>query len=42
VYAFFKHEEQPESALNAVQAARMNGIEARPFVMPEKKAKKKV
>jgi uncharacterized protein YecE (DUF72 family) len=40
VYAFFKHEEQPESALNAVQVARMNGIEARPFVIPEKKAGK--
>ena len=42
VYAFFKHEEQPESALNAVQAARLNGIEAKPFVMPEKKTKKKL
>ena len=41
VYAFFKHEEQPESALNAVQVARIDGIEARPFVMPEKKARKK-
>jgi uncharacterized protein YecE (DUF72 family) len=38
VYAFFKHEEQPESALNAVTVARANGIEAKPFVMPEKKA----
>jgi len=40
VYAFFKHEEQPESALNAVTVARLNGIEEKPFVMPEKKAKK--
>lgn len=38
VYAFFKHEEAPESALNAVTVARMNGIEARPFAMPEKKS----
>ena len=41
VFAFFKHEEQPESALNAVTAARMNGIEEKPFVMPEKKARAK-
>ena len=39
VFAFFKHEEQPESALNAVKVARMNAIEAKPFVMPEKKTK---
>jgi uncharacterized protein YecE (DUF72 family) len=38
VYAFFKHEETPEGALNAVKAARWNGLEAKPFVMPEKKA----
>ncbi len=37
VYAFFKHEDEPEGALNAVTVARMNGIEAKPFVMPEKK-----
>lgn len=37
VYAFFKHEETPEGALNAVKAARWNGLEAKPFVMPEKK-----
>ncbi len=37
VYAFFKHEEQPESALNAVTVARKNGIEAKPFVLPEKR-----
>jgi uncharacterized protein YecE (DUF72 family) len=37
VYAFFKHEDEPEGALNAVTAARMNGIEEKPFVMPEKK-----
>ena len=41
VFAFFKHEEQPESALNAVTVARMNGIEEKPFVMPEKKARAK-
>jgi uncharacterized protein YecE (DUF72 family) len=41
VFAFFKHEEQPESALNAVTAARLNGIEEKPFVMPEKKARAK-
>ncbi|HET9180846.1 MAG TPA: DUF72 domain-containing protein [Candidatus Angelobacter sp.] len=38
VYAFFKHEEAPESALNAVTAARKNGIQAKPFAMPEKKS----
>ncbi|HLW54164.1 MAG TPA: DUF72 domain-containing protein [Candidatus Angelobacter sp.] len=37
VFAFFKHEEEPESALNAVSVARMCGIEQKPFVMPEKK-----
>ena len=37
VYAFFKHEDEPSGALNAVVAARMNGIEPKPFVMPEKK-----
>jgi hypothetical protein len=37
VYAFFKHEDEPSGALNAVTVARMNGIEAKPFVMPEKK-----
>lgn len=41
VYAFFKHEEQPESALNAVTVARRNGIAAKPFVMPEKKVASK-
>ena len=41
VFAFFKHEEQPESALNAVTVARLNGIEEKPFVMPEKKAGKR-
>ncbi|HEX5435139.1 MAG TPA: DUF72 domain-containing protein [Candidatus Angelobacter sp.] len=38
VYAFFKHEEAPESALNAVTVARKNGIQAKPFAMPEKKS----
>lgn len=37
VYAFFKHEEHPESALNAVTVARANGIEAKPFALPAKK-----
>jgi uncharacterized protein YecE (DUF72 family) len=41
VYAFFKHEEQPESALNAVTVARANGIEAKLFTMPAKKAPSK-
>ena len=40
VYAFFKHEEQPESALNAVTVARVCGIEEKPFVMPEKKGRR--
>lgn len=37
VYAFFKHEDEPEGALNAVKVARMNGLEEKPFVMPGKK-----
>jgi uncharacterized protein YecE (DUF72 family) len=37
VYAFFKHEDEPEGALNAVKVARMNSLEAKPFTMPEKK-----
>lgn len=41
VFAFFKHEEQPESALNAVTVARMNGIEEKPFAIPEKKVRTK-
>lgn len=40
VFAFFKHEEKPESALNAVTVARAVGVEEKPFVMPEKKTKK--
>ena len=40
VFAFFKHEEKPESALNAVTVARAVGVEEKPFVMPEKKGKK--
>jgi uncharacterized protein YecE (DUF72 family) len=39
VFAFFKHEEKPESALNAVTVARACGIEEKPFTMPEKKGK---
>lgn len=41
VYAFFKHEDQPTGALNAEIVARMNGIEEKQFVMPEKRAGKK-
>jgi uncharacterized protein YecE (DUF72 family) len=41
VFAFFKHEERPESALNAVTVARACGIGEKPFVMPEKKAAEK-
>jgi uncharacterized protein YecE (DUF72 family) len=41
IYAFFKHEEQPESALNAVTVARACGLEEKPFVMPEKKTREK-
>jgi len=37
VYAFFKHEDEPEGALNAVVVARTNGIVEKPFVLPEKK-----
>jgi uncharacterized protein YecE (DUF72 family) len=37
VYAFFKHEDEPEGALNAVKVARVNGLEAKLFTMPEKK-----
>ncbi|HZS25960.1 MAG TPA: DUF72 domain-containing protein [Candidatus Angelobacter sp.] len=38
VYAFFKHEERPDSALNAQKVARACGIEEMPFVMPAKKS----
>jgi len=34
VFAFFKHEEDPESALNAVTVARQAGIAPKPFTMP--------
>jgi len=37
VFAFFKHEENPESALNAVTVARQAGIEPKPFTMPASK-----
>jgi uncharacterized protein YecE (DUF72 family) len=37
VYAFFKHEDEPAGALDAVTVARLNSIEEKPFVMPEKK-----
>ena len=40
VFAFFKHEENPESALNAVTVARQAGIQAKPFVMPQPKKSK--
>lgn len=41
VYAFFKHEDEPSGALNAVKVARMNGIDEKPFVLPEKKRARK-
>ena len=41
VYAFFKHEDEPSGALNAVVVARMNGLEPMPFVMPERKRARK-
>lgn len=41
VYAFFKHEESPESALNAVTVSRRAGIEAKPFAMPTAKRARK-
>jgi uncharacterized protein YecE (DUF72 family) len=37
VFAYLKHEENPESALNAVIVARAAGIEAKPFTMPAPK-----
>lgn len=37
VFAYFKHEESPEGALNAVVVARAAGIEAKPFIMPAPK-----
>jgi uncharacterized protein YecE (DUF72 family) len=37
VFAYFKHEENPESALNAVIVARAAGIEAKPFTLPASK-----
>ena len=40
VFAFFKHEENPESALNAVTVARAAGIEAKPFTLPVATRKK--
>jgi uncharacterized protein YecE (DUF72 family) len=40
VFAFFKHEEAPESALNAVTVARKLGIEAHPYALPEPRGKK--
>src|SRR5262249_58683431 len=39
VFAFFKHEEQPESALNAQKVGRARGIEERAVVMPGEKTK---
>ena len=41
VFAFFKHEEEPESAVNAVTVARLCGIQEKPFVLPEKKTVRK-
>jgi uncharacterized protein YecE (DUF72 family) len=40
VFAFFKHEESPESALNAVTVARAAGLVAHPYVLPEPRTKK--
>src|SRR5947209_366463 len=40
VFAFFKHEENPESALNATIVARAMGIEALSYVLPERTRKK--
>lgn len=40
VFAFFKHEENPEGVVNAVTVARLAGIAAKPFTMPEPKRKK--
>jgi uncharacterized protein YecE (DUF72 family) len=37
VFAYFKHEDNPESALNAVIVARTAGIEAKPFTLPSAK-----
>lgn len=37
VFAYLKHEENPESALNAVIVARAAGIEAKAFVLPQPK-----
>ena len=33
VFAFFKHEDEPSGALNAVKVARMNGVDAKPFML---------
>lgn len=41
IFAFFKHEENPESALSAVTVARLAGIEAKPFTMPAAKRARK-
>lgn len=41
VFAFFKHEEEPEGALYAVTVARRCGIAAKPFAMPEKRTSSK-
>jgi uncharacterized protein YecE (DUF72 family) len=40
VYAFFKHEDQPSGALNAVKVARANGIEEKPFVFTASEKKR--
>jgi uncharacterized protein YecE (DUF72 family) len=42
IFAFFKHEENPESALNATYVARILGIEEKPFVMPAAKKTKQI
>ena len=42
IFAFFKHEENPESALNATYVARLLGIEEKSFVLETLKKAKKV
>ncbi len=39
VFAFFKHEETPEGALNAAKIARLFGIEEKPFELPAQKSR---
>jgi len=41
VFAFFKHEEEPEGAVNAVIVARLCGIQEKSFVIGEKSSSRK-